>query len=110
MSTTEENQTITESEATPFDSELIFGLEDRPPVLIAFFAALQHMLASIVGIVTPPIIISNALGLDVSDASYIISMTLLVSGIATFVQAKRWGRWVPGYLPCREQVSHLSAR
>jgi len=91
MAMTEENQTTTESEATPFDSELIFGLEDRPPVLIAFFAAMQHMLASIVGIVTPPIIISNALGLDVSDASYIISMTLFISGIATFIQAKRMG-------------------
>ncbi|MEA3468598.1 MAG: nucleobase:cation symporter-2 family protein [Thermodesulfobacteriota bacterium] len=91
MGTTEEKQTITDSKATPFDSELIFGLDDRPPVLIAFFAAMQHMLASIVGIVTPPIIISNALGLDVSDASYIISMTLLISGIATFIQAKRMG-------------------
>jgi xanthine permease XanP len=91
MGMTEEIQTTAEAEDTPFDSELIFGLEDRPPVLIAFFAAMQHMLASIVGIVTPPIIISNALGLDVSDASYIISMTLLISGIATFIQAKRMG-------------------
>ena len=91
MGITEENHKAAESEANPFDSELIFGLDDRPPVLIAFFAAMQHMLASIVGIVTPPIIISNALGLDVSDASYIISMTLLISGIATFIQAKRMG-------------------
>lgn len=91
MGITEENHKASESEDTPFDSELIFGLDDRPPVLIAFFAAMQHMLASIVGIVTPPIIISNALGLDVSDASYIISMTLLISGIATFIQAKRMG-------------------
>jgi len=91
MDRTEEKQTTPELEASPFDSELIFGLEDRPPVLIAFFAAMQHMLASIVGIVTPPIIISNALGLDVSDASYIISMTLLISGIATFIQAKKMG-------------------
>lgn len=75
----------------PYATELIYGLDDRPPVIASFFAALQHMLASIVGIVTPPIIISNALGLDVSDASYIISMTLLVSGIATFIQAKRIG-------------------
>ena len=91
MDTVPEDSPPTESGATPFDSELIFGLDDRPPVLIAFFAAMQHMLASIVGIVTPPIIISNALGLDVTDASYIISMTLLISGIATFIQAKKMG-------------------
>ncbi|MDO6462451.1 nucleobase:cation symporter-2 family protein [Granulosicoccaceae sp. 1_MG-2023] len=73
------------------ESGIIYGLDDRPPVAASFFAALQHVLASLVGIVTPPIIISNALGLDVSDASYIISMTLFVSGIATFIQAKRIG-------------------
>ncbi|MFP7756317.1 nucleobase:cation symporter-2 family protein [Thermodesulfobacteriota bacterium B35] len=81
-----------------YATDLIFGLEDRPPVLIAFFAAMQHMLASIVGIVTPPIIISNALGLEVADASYIISMTLLISGVATFIQAKRMGPMGSGLL------------
>lgn len=40
MGRTEENQRPLASEATPFDSELIFALEDRPPVLIAFFAAM----------------------------------------------------------------------
>ena len=58
---------------TNVSSELIYELEAKPPVAASFFAALQHVLASIVGIVTPPIIISNALGLEVSDASYIIS-------------------------------------
>ena len=93
MSTTAEsmNAPKPESEATAHPSEIVFQLDDRPPVLASFFAALQHVLASIVGIVTPPIIISNALGLDVSDASYIISMTLFVSGVATFIQAKRFG-------------------
>ncbi len=76
---------------TNVSSELIYELEAKPPVAASFFAALQHVLASIVGIVTPPIIISNALGLEVSDASYIISMTLFVSGVATFIQARRIG-------------------
>lgn len=93
MSTTAEsvNTPETDSNLSPHQSDIVFQLEDRPPVLASFFAALQHVLASIVGIVTPPIIISNALGLDVSDASYIISMTLFVSGVATFIQAKRFG-------------------
>lgn len=34
-------------------SELIYGLEDRPPLKDTIFAALQHMLAIFVAIVTP---------------------------------------------------------
>jgi len=93
MSTTAElmNSPDATSDTPDHESDIVYQLEDRPPLLASFFAALQHVLASIVGIVTPPIIISNALGLEVSDASYIISMTLFVSGLATFIQAKRFG-------------------
>lgn len=43
---------------------LIYGLNDRPPLREAFFAALQHLLAIFVAIITPPLIISGALKLD----------------------------------------------
>ncbi|MEO0537784.1 MAG: nucleobase:cation symporter-2 family protein [Cyanobacteria bacterium P01_A01_bin.123] len=72
-------------------ADLIYGLDDRPPVLEAIFVALQHVLASFVGIITPPLIISGALGLDPADTGYIISMSLFVSGVATFIQCKRIG-------------------
>lgn len=36
---------------------LIYGLNDRPPFREAFFAALQHLLAIFVAIITPPLII-----------------------------------------------------
>ena len=71
--------------------DLIYGLEDRPPKWEAFFAAIQHVLASFVGIITPSLIVSGALGLAPADASFIVSMSLFVSGIATFIQAKRIG-------------------
>jgi xanthine permease XanP len=44
-----------------------------------------------VGIITPPLIISGALGLEPADARNIISMSLFISGIATFIQTKRFG-------------------
>jgi xanthine permease XanP len=72
-------------------SDLIYQLDDRPPPLESFFAAMQHVLASLVGIMTPPLVITGALGLDIADSAYIISMSLFVSGIATFIQAKRIG-------------------
>jgi xanthine permease XanP len=67
-------------------SELIYQLDDKPPVLEAFFAALQHLLASFVGIVTPTLIIGNVLGLQ-EQIPYLISMALIASGIGTFIQA-----------------------
>jgi xanthine permease XanP len=69
-------------------SELLYGLNDRPRPLSAFLAALQHVLASFVGIITPPLIIGSALGLG-AHLPYLISMALMVSGIGTFIQARK---------------------
>jgi xanthine permease XanP len=67
-------------------SELIYQLDDKPPVLESFFAAIQHLLASFVGIVTPTLIIGSVLGLQ-EQLPYLISMALIASGIGTFIQA-----------------------
>ncbi|WAH58143.1 purine permease [Pseudomonas silvicola] len=69
-------------------NELIYGLNDRPNPMAAVLAALQHVLASFVGIITPPLIIGSALGLT-EHLPYLISMALMVSGIGTFIQARR---------------------
>ena len=37
-------------------TDLIYGVEDRPPFKDALFAALQHLLAIFVAIITPPLI------------------------------------------------------
>ncbi|MBN2627162.1 MAG: purine permease [Spirochaetales bacterium] len=72
-------------------SELIFKLEDNPSPGKAFFASLQHMMAIFIGIVTPAIVISGALGFGMEVSSYLISMSLFVSGIATFIQCRKFG-------------------
>ena len=71
--------------------DLIYGLEDRPPLRETLFAAVQHVFACFVGIITPSLIISGALGLEPTDGAYLVSMSLFVSGIATFIQAKKIG-------------------
>lgn len=70
------------------NSELIYGLNDHPKPLPATLAALQHVLAAFVGIITPPLIIGSALGLG-AYLPYLISMALMVSGVGTFIQARR---------------------
>ena len=73
------------------DNGLIYGLEERPPLKDTLFAALQHLLAIFVAIITPPLIVAGALGLDLQTTSYLVSMSLFVSGIATFVQCRKVG-------------------
>ncbi|MBA1244256.1 uracil-xanthine permease family protein [Pseudomonas japonica] len=78
--------------------ELIYGLDDRPRPLAAFFAALQHLLAIIVPIVTPGLLICQALGVSPRDTNLIVSLSLIVSGIATYVQCRRFGPLGAGLL------------
>ena len=58
--------------AEPQASELILGLEDRPHLLIGLLAALQHLLAIIVPIVTPGLLICQALGVSARDTNLIV--------------------------------------
>ena len=70
--------------------ELVYGLEDKPSPMESAYAAMQHLLAIIVGIITPTLVIGGVLGLG-ERIPYLISMSLIVSGVATFIQAKRIG-------------------
>src|SRR3990167_8543097 len=72
------------------NNDLIYQLDDCPAFAPAIFAALQHVLASFVGIITPTLIIGNVLGLG-AYVPYLVSMALFVSGLGTFIQAKRIG-------------------
>ncbi len=78
-----ENDTVT--------SELIYKLNDRPPLAETLFAALQHLLAIIVPTMTPALIICSTLNLDLETTSYLVSLSLFVSGISTFIQVRKFG-------------------
>lgn len=88
MATTD-NTTTQQTEVAK--SGLIYGLNDRPPLRETLFAAAQHLLAIFVAIVTPPLIIASALKLDTDTTSFLVSMSLMVSGVATFIQCRRIG-------------------
>ncbi len=51
--------------------EIVYGLNDKPPLGETMFAALQHLLAIIVGIMTPPLIIANVLGFSPEIKAYL---------------------------------------
>ena len=59
-----------ESQTAQSNTGLIYGLNDRPPVREAIFAAIQHLLAIFVAIITPPLIIAGALKLDLETTRF----------------------------------------
>ncbi|MGL4781222.1 MAG: nucleobase:cation symporter-2 family protein [Bacteroidales bacterium] len=72
-------------------TDLVYGYNERPSFKDAMFAAIQHLLAIFVAIITPPLIIASTLKLDLETTSFLVSMALFVSGISTFIQCKRVG-------------------
>ena len=71
--------------------DLLYGLNDAPPLPKTLLVALQHVFAVFVGMITPPLIIAGALSLGASDTAYLVSMSLFVSGAATILQTSRLG-------------------
>jgi xanthine permease XanP len=71
--------------------DLVYGLNEWPPLRLALLVAFQHVLAVFVGIVTPPLLIARALKLSTADSGFLVSMALLVSGLGTILQSRRLG-------------------
>lgn len=72
-------------------SDLIYGIEDKPSVKDSLFASIQHLLSIFVAIITPPLIIANAIGCSLDTKSFLVSMALFASGISTFIQCRKIG-------------------
>ena len=93
---------MSDSSNLPFKNndqlDLVYGLNDRPAPFVSFLAALQHLLAIIVPIVTPGLLICLALGVSREETNMILSMSLVISGVATFLQCKKVGPLGAGLL------------
>ncbi len=88
---TQEPENRVSTTSNTVESDLIYGLDAKPPFVESIFVALQHVFACFVGIITPGLIICGALEVPPQDTTYILSMSLVVSGIATFIQVKKLG-------------------
>ncbi len=64
----------------------LFEMDGVPKLSQAFPLALQHVVAMIVGCVTPAIIVSGAAGLETPDRVLLIQASLVVSALATLLQ------------------------
>ncbi|KAK2799478.1 hypothetical protein FQN50_008450 [Emmonsiellopsis sp. PD_5] len=72
--------------ASPF-----FGLDDRMPVVLAVILGLQHALAMLAGVITPPILMGGSGGVEFTNdmSQYLVSTSLIVSGLLSATQITR---------------------
>jgi len=73
------------------NEEVVYRLEDKPPFFETVILSIQHMLAMFVGIITPPLIIAGVAGLNPVETGYFVSMALIISGVTSFMQARKIG-------------------
>ena len=69
-----------------YSREALFQLNGIPPLGMSISLALQHLVAMIVGCVTPAIIIANALGLPQSERVQLIQVSLVMSAVTTLIE------------------------
>ncbi len=66
--------------------EALFQLRGPVPTGAAVSLALQHLVAMIVGCVTPAIIVAGVAGLSQTDGVLLIQASLVMSAVSTFFQ------------------------
>ena len=96
--------------------DLLFQFYGVPPLGSSVSLALQHLVAMIVGCVTPAIIISEAVGLGQADRVLLIQASLVMSAVSTFLQlcpiGERFGSGLPvilgvsfAYVPSMQAIA-----
>ena len=86
-------------ESSPRGRDLLFQFTGRPPLGTSVSLALQHLVAMIVGCVTPPIIIAGDVGLSQADRVLLIQASLVMSAVCTLLQLFPIGRYFGSGLP-----------
>jgi uracil-xanthine permease len=68
-------------------SKLIYNLDDRPSTPgEAIAISIQHVLSMFSGTVAVPLLLAPLMGMNIEESGLLVSLVLLTSGIATFIQ------------------------
>lgn len=79
--------------------DILYKVEDKPPVGTSILLAAQHLLAALSAIITVPLVIGGVLKLPVEDIIVLVNAAMLVSGVVTIIQCRGIGP-VGIRLPC----------
>lgn len=81
----------------PPKTQPFFGLNSEMPLFLGALLGFQHALAMLAGVVTPPLIISLNANLEPEKQKYLVSCSLIVTGIMSLVQITRFHIWKTPY-------------
>ncbi|WP_132244722.1 nucleobase:cation symporter-2 family protein [Marinisporobacter balticus] len=81
------------------NTEIIYKIDDKPPLHFSILLALQHIMAAFGGIVAVPLVIGGVLGLPINDIAYLVSAALFMAGVTTWLQARGLGK-IGARVPC----------
>ncbi|AWU78170.1 hypothetical protein CAS74_003024 [Pichia kudriavzevii] len=76
---------LTQKKTQPF-----FGINDDIPILLGLLLGLQHALSMLAGLTTPAILISSFANLSQLQTQYLVSASLITSGILSTIQITRF--------------------
>ncbi|EAQ66687.1 xanthine permease [Marinomonas sp. MED121] len=79
--------------------ELLYKVEDKPPMATSILLAAQHLLAALGAIIAVPLVVGGVLGLSTQDMVVLVNAAMLVSGVVTIIQCRGVGP-VGIRLPC----------
>ncbi|MFT5434874.1 MAG: xanthine/uracil permease [Myxococcota bacterium] len=74
-------------EPSPRPSNLLYSIEDKPPLPLTFFLGLQHYLTMVGATVVIPYVIQGAIGFGDHELAQLIATMFFVSGITTLLQS-----------------------
>jgi uracil-xanthine permease len=76
-----------------------YGVEERLPYLLVFILGLQHALAMVGGLVTPPLLLAGPAGAALGTESqlYLVSACLIWCGVGTAIQVSRFKVYKTSY-------------
>ena len=85
------------SQDTKKAPDIIYQLKGVPPTGQLIPLGMQHVVAAVVGIITPAILVANTCGLSDADKTLLIQVSLLVTALGTLLQvyAKKVGAGLP---------------
>lgn len=79
--------------------QILYQVEDKPPIGTSILLAAQHLLAALSAIITVPLVIGGVLNLPVKDIVVLVNAAMLVSGVVTIIQCRGVGP-IGIRLPC----------
>lgn len=67
-----------------------FGLNSEMPIFLGFLLGLQHALAMLAGVITPPILVSLSANFGDELQQYLVGASLVASGLLSMIQITRF--------------------